>query len=207
MHLTRQALFKKAFRQLRQASAQRQDGGKKSKDYGSSAIQRIKSKKLVTDRRFHRIGGQELKVLLREKVDKLGNPGDIINVAPGYARNYLLPGNIAVKVTEENMRRIEREQEKRRQEMEKMKLELTQVKEKLEQTSVTVIAQATEEGRLYGSVTQAMISEAFAKKGLDIADKAIIIDDSIKELGIYEIKIELGPELEALTKLWVVEEE
>ena len=148
-----------------------------------------------------------MRVLLREKVEKLGNPGDIVNVAAGYARNYLLPSKIAVSVSDENIRKIQKEQALRQQEMEKLKLELAQLKEKLEQTSCTVIAQATEEGRLYGSVTTAMISEALAKKGLDVPEKAIVVEDGIKELGIYEIKVHLAPELEAVTKLWVVEEE
>jgi large subunit ribosomal protein L9 len=91
--------------------------------------------------------------------------------------------------------------------MEKLQLELAELKEKLEQTSCTVIAQATEEGRLYGSVTPAMVSEALAKKGMDIAEKSVVIEEPIKELGIYEIKVHLAPEIEAVTKLWVVEEE
>ena len=99
-----------------------------------------------------------MRVVLREKVEKLGNPGDIVEVAPGYARNYLLPCNIAVNVSDENIRRIQKEQEQHRQEMEKLQASLAELKEKLEQTSCTVIAQATEEGRLYGSVTTAMIS-------------------------------------------------
>ena len=148
-----------------------------------------------------------MQVLLREKVGKLGNPGDIVDVAPGYARNYLLPCNLGMKVTEENIRRIQKEQEQHQQEMEKLNLELAQLKEKLEQTSCTVVAQATEDGRLYGSITNAMISEALAKKGLDVPKEAIVIEDAIKELGIYEVKVHLTPELETATKLWVVEEE
>ena len=148
-----------------------------------------------------------MEVLLREKIGKLGNPGDVVNVAPGYARNYLLPCNLALKVTEENIRRIRKESEHRRQEMEKLHLEFAQLKEKLEQTSCTVVAQATEEGRLYGSVTPAMVSEALAKKGLDVAEKVIVIEEAIKELGIYEVKVHLTPELDAVIKLWVVEEE
>ncbi len=148
-----------------------------------------------------------MRVLLRETVEKLGNPGDIVDVAPGYARNYLLPCNIAVNVSDENIRRIQKEQEYHREEVEKLQASLAGLKEKLEQTSCTVIAQATEDGRLYGSVTTAMISEALAKKGLDVPEKAIVIEDPVKELGIYEIKVHLAPELEALTKLWVVEEE
>jgi large subunit ribosomal protein L9 len=148
-----------------------------------------------------------VRILLRERVENLGNPGDVVNVKPGYARNYLLPSNLAVEVTDENVRRIQREQEQRRREMEKLQLELAQVKEKLEQTSCTVIAQATEEGRLYGSVTPAMVSEALAKKGMDIGERAIVIEEPIKELGIYEVKVHLAPEIEAVTKLWVVEEE
>ena len=148
-----------------------------------------------------------MRILLREQVENLGNPGDVVNVKSGYARNYLLPYNLAVEVTDENVRRIQKEQEERRKEMEKMQLELADLKEKLEQTSCTVIAQATEEGRLYGSVTPAMVSEALAKKGMDIAEKSIIIEEAIKELGIYEIKVQLAPEIEAITKLWVVEEE
>jgi large subunit ribosomal protein L9 len=141
-----------------------------------------------------------VRILLRERVENLGNPGDVVNVKPGYARNYLLPSNLAVEVTDENVRRIQREQEQ-------LQLELAQVKEKLEQTSCTVIAQATEEGRLYGSVTPAMVSEALAKKGMDIGERAIVIEEPIKELGIYEVKVHLAPEIEAVTKLWVVEEE
>jgi large subunit ribosomal protein L9 len=148
-----------------------------------------------------------VRILLRERVDNLGNPGDVVNVKAGYARNYLLPSNLAVEVTDENVRRIQKEQEQRRKEMEKLQLELNELKEKLEQTSCTVIAQATEEGRLYGSVTSAMVSEALAKKGMDIAEKSIVIEEAIKELGIYEIKVLLAPEIEAVTKLWVVEEE
>jgi large subunit ribosomal protein L9 len=148
-----------------------------------------------------------VRILLREKVDNLGAPGDIVEVAPGYARNYLLPFNIAVTVTDDNIRCVQKEQEQRKLEMEKLHASLAEFKEKLEQTSCTVIAQATEEGRLYGSVTMGMISEALAKKGLEIPEKAIVIEDAIKELGIYEVKVLLAPEIEAVTKLWVVEEE
>jgi len=148
-----------------------------------------------------------VQVLLREKIDNLGEPGDVVDVASGYARNYLLPCNMAVVVTEDNMRRIQKEQELRRQEMEKLQSSLAELKEKLEQISCTVIAQATEEGRLYGSVTPAMVSEALVKKGLEIPERAVVIEDAIKELGIYEIKVQLAPEIEAVTKLWVVEEE
>ncbi len=148
-----------------------------------------------------------MRILLRERVENLGNPGDVVDVKPGYARNYLLPSNLAVEVTDDNMRRIQKEQKQRRMEMEKLQLELAQIKETLEQTSCTVIAQATEEGRLYGSVTPAMVSEALAKKGMDIAEKSVVIEEPIKELGIYEIKVLLAPEIEAVTKLWVVEEE
>ena len=123
-----------------------------------------------------------MRILLRETIEKLGNPGDIIDVAPGYARNYLLPCNLAVVVTEENIRRIEKEQQKRRDEMEKLHLQLAELKEKLEQTSCTLITQATEEGRLYGSVTPAMVREVLAKKGLDVPEKGISFAEPIKEL-------------------------
>ena len=148
-----------------------------------------------------------MRILLRERVDKLGDPGDIVNVAPGFARNYLLPQNLAVTVSDENVRKIKKEQEKRRQEIEKLKLELGELREKLEQTSCTVVTQATDEGRLYGSVTPAMVVEALAKKGVDVQERAIVIEEPIKELGIYELKVQLAPEIEAVTKLWVVEEE
>jgi large subunit ribosomal protein L9 len=148
-----------------------------------------------------------VRILLRERVEKLGSPGDIVNVAAGFARNYLLPHNLAVAVSDENMRKIKKEQETRQKEAEKLKLELAELKEKLEQTSCTVVTQATEEGRLYGSVTTAMVVEALAKKGMEVLEKAIVIEEPIKELGIYEVKVHLGPEVEAVTKLWVVEEE
>ena len=78
---------------------------------------------------------------------------------------------------------------------------------KIEALAVTIPARAGADGRLYGSVTPAMVSEALVKKGMDIPEKSIVIEEPIKELGIYEIKAHLAPEIEAVTKLWVVEEE
>jgi large subunit ribosomal protein L9 len=145
-----------------------------------------------------------MKLLLQRNVDKVGRIGDIVTVANGYGRNYLLPQGYAVELTPDNMNRFETM--KRRliaQEQENREKQVVLSKE-LEKASCTIIANSSEEGHLYGSVTPRDIAAQLAADGFQVDQKAILLDQPIKELGIYMVKVRLHPDVECQIKVWVV---
>lgn len=150
---------------------------------------------------------KQMKVVLCREVPALGNRGDIVRVKAGYARNYLLPQGLAATETAENIRRIERDKIKFLAEEEARKADLMVLKEKLANLSCTIEAKASEEGHLYGSVNAQMIVDAFAKENVTLEQRWIRLEKPIKELGVYEISLQLHADIEATTKLWVVESE
>ena len=145
-----------------------------------------------------------MKLLLQRNIEKLGTIGDIVDVPPGYGRNYLLPKGLAVEVTADNINRfagmkrrlIAIEQET------KEKFEL--LAKEIEGASCTVVTNASEEGHLYGSVTARDIAAQFVAEDIKIEPKAIVLPEPIKELGIYMVNIRLHPEVECEAKVWVV---
>jgi len=147
---------------------------------------------------------KNIKLLLVENVDNLGIVGDIVEVKPGYARNYLLPMGLADAPTEGNMKRVE----ERRKEVERQLRELRDQQEKviglLEDFELTIKRSANEEGVLYGSVTQHDIVEALAEEGFNIKEREVRIGEPIKHLDSYPIPIQLANDLKTEIKLWVV---
>ena len=150
---------------------------------------------------------KQMKVVLCQDVPPLGGRGDIVTVKNGYARNFLLPKGLAAVETVENIRRIERERLKFLAQEKARKKDLDLLKDKLAETSCTIEAKASEEGHLYGSVNSQMIVEALKKEGFDVDSRWVQLEKPIKELGVYEISLKLHPEIDAVTKLWVVEAE
>ncbi len=146
-----------------------------------------------------------MEVILRQDVKGLGTTGDVVNVAGGYARNFLIPRGLAYPATESARKQVELE--KKRQEKKKLREleDLKKVAEEIESISCTVTVQANEEGRLYASVTPQMIAEAMKNEGVDIPASAIEIEEPIKELGVYEFKVRFAPDVQATSKVWVVE--
>jgi large subunit ribosomal protein L9 len=145
-----------------------------------------------------------MKILLQRNVDKLGKIGDIVDVAPGYGRNYLLPQGVAVDVTKDNLHRFE-SMKRRLLALEKETKEKFEVLgTELEKASCTIIANASEEGRLYGSVTARDVAQQYASDGLEIDPKCILLEEPIRELGIYKVRIRLHSEVECEAKVWVV---
>jgi large subunit ribosomal protein L9 len=147
-----------------------------------------------------------MKIVLRENVDKLGQRGEVVTVANGYARNYLLPQRLAFLATEENLRRVDKE---------KKVLEIKRIQERdaaqaladrLGGVSCTIVKKAGEEETLYGSVTTAEIAAALEKEGIVIDKRKIRMDDPIKALGIYTIPVHIHPEVAGEVKVWVVKE-
>ena len=137
-----------------------------------------------------------MELILLEKVNNLGLMGDLVRVKPGYARNYLLPQKKALKNTEENRKYFE----DKRVEIEARNLELRneaqEVSEKIDGQSFIVIRSASETGSLYGSVTKRDIATAATESGLSIDRKQIELNRPFKEIGIYQVKVNLHPEVE-----------
>lgn len=145
-----------------------------------------------------------MRLLLQRNVDKVGKIGDIVTVADGYGRNYLLPEGLAVELTPDNMNRFE-SMKRRLIALEQETKEKFQVLAKeLEKASCTIIAHSTEEGHLYGSVGPRDIARQLASESLDVDAKCIQLAEPIKELGIYKVKIRLHSDVECETKVWVV---
>ena len=147
-----------------------------------------------------------MKVILKSDVDRLGKTGDVVTVAAGYARNYLLPRGLALEATDRSMEQVEihrRREEKARQ---KKATDAAELQAKLEELSLTVSKQAGESDKLFGTVTAMEIAEALEKEGYDIDKRKIDLEEPIKTLGIYTVPIRLHSEVTAKVKLWVVKE-
>jgi len=145
-----------------------------------------------------------MKVLLRQDVPALGVIGDVVDVRPGYARNYLLPQNIAVEPTEANVRRIEEERrQRRRREKERMET-LKGIASRLQGISVTIKAKANELGHLFGSVTETHIAQALQDEGFDVEPQQVALAQPIRTLDKFRVPIHLAPEIDAEVDVWVV---
>ncbi|MDI2112373.1 50S ribosomal protein L9 [Commensalibacter nepenthis] len=134
-------------------------------------------------------------VILLQRVEKLGQMGDVVKVKPGFARNYLLPQGKAIRATAANRERFERERSQLEAHNVKRREEAERLLERLHGLSVVIIRQAGESGNLYGSVTARDISEAAAKEGVSFSRQQVEIGHPIKSLGLYQVKIQLHPEV------------
>lgn len=147
-----------------------------------------------------------MKVILRQNIESLGQIGDVVEVKPGYANNYLIPRQFAyialagsVKALEEEKKNLAKRKQKELQGAEKLAAEL-------EKVSVTIPVQVGEEDKIFGSVTTQMIGDALTEKGFEIDKRKIEIEEPIKSLGIYSVGIKLHPSVTAKIKVWVVRE-
>jgi large subunit ribosomal protein L9 len=147
-----------------------------------------------------------MEVILREHVDNLGRRGEVVRVADGYARNYLLPRKLALLATEGNKKQIEREKVKfdaREAEEQKVAQALA---ERIATIDVEISRKVGETDALYGSVTSSDIAEALAKKGLELDRRKLVLQDPIKKLGEFSIPAKLHREVTAQVKVRVVAE-
>jgi large subunit ribosomal protein L9 len=147
-----------------------------------------------------------IEVLLIADVKDLGVEGDIVKVADGHARNYLFPQNLGAPVTEATKRKLAKMQGDRAN---KKKLDLLGASEKateLANLSVTIPVKVAEGEKLYGSIGVADIAAAIEKLGVELDKSTLVIEEPIKELGVYDIKVQLHSEIETTVKVWIVEE-
>lgn len=148
-----------------------------------------------------------MKVILRDDVEKLGTAGNIVNVADGYARNFLFPRNLAVPATKGNVRSIDEIKKQKQFRENKKKKEAQRQKDRLEKLSLTAEVQTGEEDKVFGSVTAANIASLLEKQGFEIDRRKINLEEPLKALGVYTIEIKLAPDVVAGVKLWVVKKE
>ncbi|TWT33265.1 50S ribosomal protein L9 [Blastopirellula retiformator] len=147
-------------------------------------------------------GGIEL--LLIQSVDHLGKQGDVVEVRPGYANNYLIPQGLATIATPHHKRMVEKHRAKLL-EIEKSRLAgLRAIADLLNRQSVTIEANANDEGHLYGSVGPAEIVSALKEQNFTITADQVRLEGPLKELGLYTVKIHLHAEIESELKVWVV---
>lgn len=137
-----------------------------------------------------------MEILLREDVENLGEMGEVVEVADGYARNYLLPRQMAVEVTDSNLEQVRREQEAREERQQQERERLESQADQLEGFVCLIEARATEKGQLYGSVTAGDVAEALVENGFEgLRASNIVMDKPIEELGDYDIELMLLPEV------------
>ncbi len=145
-----------------------------------------------------------MKVILKEDVKNLGIIGSVINVANGYGRNYLIPKNLAVEANPKNIKKFEHEKNIILEEAKKVKKTAEELASKLSNITLNIEANAGEEDKLFGSVTNIDIAEAISKYGIEVDKRKIILpDELIKRLGVYNIHIKLHPEVTASVNLEV----
>ena len=138
-----------------------------------------------------------MQVILMERIEKLGLMGEVVNVKPGYARNYLLPQGKARRATQDNIAAFEQQRGQLEAENLKRRDEAEKVGAKLEGLMVTLIRQAGESGQLYGSVNARNLAESVTEAGFTIAHDQVSRDHSIKTLGLHPVQIRLHPEVSA----------
>jgi large subunit ribosomal protein L9 len=147
-------------------------------------------------------GGVE--VLLIHNVEHLGKQGEVVEVKRGYAYNYLLPQGLATVATEHHKRMVEKHRAKLEEIARERLAGLRSVLQELMRTSVTIEANANDEGHLYGSVGAVEISRSLKQQDLMVTTDQLILQGPLKEVGLYTVKVKLAPEVEGDLKVWVV---
>ncbi len=147
-----------------------------------------------------------MKVILAQDMESLGLGGEIVNVAKGYARNYLIPRGIALEATQQNIRLTEMQRKNIEIKRIKAKEDAVNVKERLSGVSVTIAQKVGEEDKLYGSVTTMDIAEQLEKQGITVERRRITLDKPIKSLGEFSVTVKLHPEVTAPIKVVVIPE-
>lgn len=147
-----------------------------------------------------------MKVILKEDIANLGELGSVVKVADGYARNYLIPQGKAVAATPENIKGLEHQIKALESKRDEKLKEAEELAEKLAQVEVTLARKVADEEKLYGSVTQKDVARALKDAGYALEKKAIILKESIRQLGEFEIEVRIHPQVEAAFRLKVVKE-
>jgi large subunit ribosomal protein L9 len=146
-------------------------------------------------------------VILTENVKGLGTIGEMVKVKPGYGRNFLVPQGLAVEASARNIKELEHHKRQLARKAEKLSQEAADIKARIEALDCSFVHKASDEGKLFGSVTSKEIAEALATKGIEIDRRKILLDHPIKELGTHMIDVKLNAGVNAVIKVNVVRED
>ncbi|HOL21253.1 MAG TPA: 50S ribosomal protein L9 [bacterium] len=148
-----------------------------------------------------------MKVIFIKDLQGTGKKGEIKEVKPGYARNYLIPEGIAIEATPENIRQMERQEQILATRKNKELTRAKEIKKALQEGSITISAKAGQDEKLFGAITPEDIAEAILQqKNIEIDKHQILLEQPIKKLGIYKVSIRTGENITAEVKIWVVRE-
>lgn len=145
-------------------------------------------------------------VILKDNVKNLGDMGQIVNVANGYARNFLIPRGLAVEANAKNIKSLEHEKRIIQEKARKIKNSAQDMATKISAMTLTIKAKTGEEEKLFGSVTTMDIADALQKEGIEIDKKKIFLEEPIKRLGFYTVNIKVHPQVSAQLNIQVIPE-
>jgi len=145
-----------------------------------------------------------VKVILRQDVHNLGKAGDVVTVAPGYGRNYLIPRNVAATADARNIKAIEHQKAVIAAQLEKDRRAAQGLADRIENISCTIRVEVGEQEKMYGSVTARDIEQALADEGLKIARRQIVLDEPIRDLGVHQISLKIHQDVVGKLKVWIV---
>jgi large subunit ribosomal protein L9 len=147
-----------------------------------------------------------MRVILLEDVPSLGKAGDQVKVSDGYGRNYLIPHKKAMLATEKSLKAVQHQKREVQQRMGKAKKDAERLAQQIQTLSCTLTKTVGESGKLFGSVTSMEIETYLKENGIDLDRKKILLEEPIKNLGLFTVPIKLHPEVTAHLKVWVVQE-
>ena len=147
-----------------------------------------------------------MEIILRQAVENLGKPGDVVKVKSGYARNYLLPHGLAYEATPGNLKRIQLERDRLEAAENERRAGAQGIAERLEQVSLTFSARVGEEGKLFGSVTATDIAQQLETQGFHVEKRQIDLHEPIKALGVYRVPVRLHADVKPEIRVWVIKQ-
>jgi len=145
-----------------------------------------------------------MQLILIKDVEKLGKIGDVVKVKDGFGRNFLIPRKLGIEASKKNTKFIENEKKKLGFKQKKLKEEAEVLKKKLNTLSCTIAMSTGDDEKLYGEVTQEMISNFYKNEGIDIDKRRIHLEKPVRHLGVYQADVKLHPEVTTNIKVWVV---
>jgi len=147
-----------------------------------------------------------MKVILLQAVERIGKPYDVVEVKNGYTRNFLFPRKLAMEATEGNLRGLEKSKKRFSKQIDKKRMMSMDIAERINNLSVKTTIKTGMDGKSFGSVTSADLAALLQAEGVEVDKKHIILEEPLKHPGVYDIKVHLGENLDAVFKLAVVEE-
>ena len=145
-----------------------------------------------------------MKVILCEDMESLGKSGEVVEVKDGYGRNFLIPRRLAKEASRKNLKQLGHEKRLIADVQKKKRTQLEALVEDLQAHSCTVLCQVGEQDRLFGAVTSRDIADSLRREGFSIDRRQIVLEEPLKQLGVYTVPVKLGEGIEAMLKVWLV---